>query len=179
VKIMSMDKWLDDDETKENKRRRNEIYSSLSIEEKKDLKQQKARDLVKKDKITNSLDESKKDFLTKVLEFKDWLNNRSYIKGDIERIQTWVENLYFMIDANKNFNNKARFKTGEDNLNNSYKSIPLKFLDEKTRIALNKKLKGTKKTNSDNYYLRKLKIIVKEKLKDAEYYNILRDILES
>jgi len=176
---MSMDKWLDDDETKENKKKRNEIYSSLSNEEKKDLKQQKARDLVKKDKITNSLDESKKDFLTKVLEFKDWLNNRSYIKGDIERIQTWVENLYFMIDANKNFNNKTRFKTGKDNLNNSYKSIPVKFLDEKTRIALNKKLKGTKKTNSDNYYLRKLKIIVKEKLKDAEYYNILRDILES
>jgi len=44
---------------------------------------------------------------------------------------------------------------------------------------LNKKLKGIKRTNSDNYYLRKLKIIIKEKLKDAEYYNIIRDILES
>jgi hypothetical protein len=36
-----------------------------------------------------------------------------------------------------------------------------------------------KKTNSDNYYLRKLKSIVREKLKEAEYYQILRDILES
>ncbi|GAJ16628.1 unnamed protein product, partial [marine sediment metagenome] len=29
-----------------------------------------------------------------------------------------------------------------------YKSIPVNFLDEKTRIALNKKLKGMNKTNS-------------------------------
>jgi hypothetical protein len=84
-----------------------------------------------------------------------------------------------MVDISINFQNKARFNNGGENLINSYKSIPVKFLDEKTRIALNKKLRGMKRTNSDNYYLRKLKIIVKEKLKDAEYYNILRDILES
>jgi len=176
---MSMDKWLDDDETKENKKKRNEIYSSLSNEEKTDLKQQKVRDLVKKDITPNSFDESRKDFLTKVLEFKDWLDNRSYIKGDTERIQTWIENLYSMIDASINFHNKARINNGEETLIKSYKSIPVKFLDEKSRIALNKKLKGIKRTNSDNYYLRKLKNIVKEKLKDAEYYNILKDILES
>ena len=176
---MSMDKWLDDDETKENKKKRNEIYSSLSNEEKKDLKQQKVHDLVKKDIITSSFDESRKDFLTKVLEFKDWLENRTYIKGDIERIQTWVENLYSMVDANINFHNTTISNNGKETLINSYKSIPVKFLDEKTRIALNKKLKGIKRTNSDNYYLRKLKIIIKEKLKDAEYYNIIRDILES
>ena len=176
---MSMDKWLDDDDTKENKKKRNEIYSSLSNEEKKELKQQKVRDLVKKDIITSSFDESRKDFLTKVLEFKDWLENRTYIKGDIERIQTWVENLYSMVDANINFHNKNNSNNGKEAMINSYKSIPVKFLDEKTRIALNKKLKGIKRTNSDNYYLRKLKIIIKEKLKDAEYYNIIRDILES
>ncbi len=176
---MSMDKWLDDEETKENKKRRNEIYSSLSNEEKNDLSKQKIRELVKKDKITSSYDESRKDFLTKVLEFKDWLDNRSYIKGDVERVQAWIENLYSMVDISINFQNRARFTNGEENLINSYKSIPVKFLDEKTRIALNKKLKGLKRTNSDNYYLRKLKNIIKEKLKDAEYYNILRDILES
>ena len=113
------------------------------------------------------------------MEFKDWLENRTYIKGDIERIQTWVENLYSMVDANINFHNKTISNNGKETLINSYKTIPLKFLDEKTRIALNKKLKGMKRTNSDNYYLRKLKIIIKEKLKDAEYYNIIRDILES
>ena len=176
---MSMDKWLDDDETKENKRKRDKIYGSLSSEEKDDLKQQKIRDLVKKDEITSSFDESRKSFLTKVLEFKDWLDNRSYIKGDIERIQTWIENLYSMVHISVNFQNKTGLNSGKEPLINSYKSIPVKFLDEKTRIALNKKLRGMKRTNSDNYYLRKLKIIVKEKLKDAEYYNILRDILES
>jgi len=176
---MSMDKWLDDDETKENKKKRNEIYSSLSNEEKNDLNKQKIRELVKKGGGTNSFDESRTSFLAKVLEFKDWLDNRSYIKGDIERIQTWIENLHSMVDINIYFQNKAGFNNEEENLIDSYKSIPVKFLDEKTRIALNKKLKGIKRTNSDNYYLRKLKIIVKEKLKDAEYYNILRDILES
>ena len=176
---MSMDKWLDDEETKENKKRRNEIYSSLSNEEKNDLSKQKIRELVKKDEITNSFDESRMGFLTKVLEFKDWLDNRSYIKGDIERVQAWIENLYSMVDISINFQNKESFNNGDENLINSYKSIPVKFLDEKTRIALNKKLKGIKRTNSDNYYLRKLKNIIKEKLKDAEYYNILRDILES
>ncbi len=172
---MSMDKWLDDDETKERKKKRDEIYGSLSSEKKNDLKQQKIRDLVKKDEITSSLNEGRKDFLTKVLEFKDWLDNRTYIKGDIERIQTWVENLHSMIDASINFHNKTKFNNGEEPLINRYKSIPVKFLDEKTRIALNKKLKGIKKTNSDNYYLRKLK----EKIKNIEYYVILRDILES
>ena len=176
---MSMDKWLDDDETKENKKRRNEIYNSLSNEEKNDLSKKKIRELVKKDEITSSFDESRKDFLTKVLEFKNWLDNRSYIKGDIERVQAWIENLYSMVDISINFQKRAGFTNGEENLINSYKSIPVKFLDEKTRIALNKKLKGITRTNSDNYYLRKLKNIIKEKLKDAEYYNILRDILES
>ena len=175
---MSMDKWLDDEETKEKKKKRNEIYSSLSNEEKNDLSKQKIRELVKKDEITSIFDESRKSFLTKVLEFKDWLDNRAYIKGDIERIQTWVENLYSMVDISINFQTKTRFNNGEETLINRYKSIPVKFLDEKTRIALNKKLKGIKKTNSDNYYLRKLNNIVKEKLKDAEYYAILRDILE-
>ena len=175
---MSMDKWLDDDETKENKRKRNEIYSSLSYEERNDLSKQKIRELVKKDEIISNFDESRKSFLTKVLEFKDWLDNRTYIKGDVERVQAWIENLYSMVDISINFQNKARFNNGGENLINRYKSIPVKFLDEKTRIALNKKLRGMKRTNSDNYYLRKLKIIVKEKLKDAEYYNILRDILE-
>ena len=174
-----MDKWLDDDETKENKRKRNEIYSSLSDEERNDLSKQKIRELVKKDEIISNFDESRKSFLTKVLEFKDWLDNRTYIKGDVERVQAWIENLYSMVDISINFQNKASFNNGGENLINSYKSIPVKFLDEKTRIALNKKLRGMKRTNSDNYYLRKLKIIVKEKLKDAEYYNILRDILES
>ena len=38
---MSIDKWLDDEDTVEEKKKREEIYKSLSTEEKKDLKRKK------------------------------------------------------------------------------------------------------------------------------------------
>ncbi len=176
---MSIDKWLDDDDTVEQKKKREEIYKSLSKEEKEDLKQQKIRDLTKKSKQKHILSVEKKNLLEKALEFKDWLNNRTYIKGDIERIETWVENLYLILrESIKNYNGQYS-EEDKKNLIKNYNSIPVNFLDEKTRIAINKKLKGIKKTNSDDYYLRKLKIKVREKIKEAEYYQILRDILES
>ena len=59
-----------------------------------------------------------------------------------------------------------------------YKSIPPKFIDENTRIALNKKIRNMKRTNSDNYYLRKLKKIIQEKINEAKYYKCLEKILE-
>ena len=176
---MSIDKWLDDEDTVEEKKKREEIYKNLSKEEKKDLKQKKIRNLVHKDKQTDNLSDKQKEFLDKVIEFKEWLENRTYIKGDRERIEAWVENLYSILNASLSYQNGLYSEEGKKNLIQDYKSIPINFLDEKTRIALNKKFKGMKKTNSDNYYLRKLKSIVREKLKEAEYYQILRDILES
>jgi len=176
---MSIDKWLDDEDTVEEKKKREEIYKSLSKEEKKDLKQQKIRDLVKKSKQSELLTEKRKDLLTKVIEFKDWLDNRTYIKGDIERIETWVENLYILLRESSKNQNWYDNEDGKKLIIQNYNSIPVNFVDEKTRIALNKKLKGLNKTSSDNYYLRKLKTTVREKLKEAEYYAILRDILES
>ena len=176
---MSIDKWLDDEDTIEEKKKREEIYKSLSKEDKKDLKQQKIRDLVKKTKQMEILSEKRKDLLTKVIEFKDWLDNRTYIKGDIERIETWVENLYIILRENME-NQYSRYSEKEKRkLIQNYNFIPINFIDETMRIAINKKLKGTERTSSDNYYLRKLKSIVREKLKEAEYYEILRDILES
>ena len=59
-----------------------------------------------------------------------------------------------------------------------FRKIPANFLDEKTRIAINKKLHGQKRTNSDNYYLRKLKAEIKEKLYEASYFEILKAIIE-
>ncbi len=176
---MSIDKWLDDEDTIEEKKKREEIYKSLSKEDKKDLKQQKIRDLVKKSKQLEILSEKRKDLLTRIIEFKDWLDNRTYIKGDIERIETWVENLYLILRENRENQNGYYSEKEMKNLIQNYKSIPVNFLDEKMRIALNKKLKDIKKTSSDDYYLRKLKSTVREKLKEAEYYAILRDILES
>jgi len=176
---MSIDKWLDDEDTVEEKKKREEIYKSLSKEEKKDLKQKKIRDLTQKGKQKEILSVKRKDLLNKVLEFKDWLNNRTYIKGDIERIETWVENLYILLHESLENHNSQFSEKEKKIIIQNYNSIPVNFLDETMRIAIYKKLKGTKRTNSDNYYLRKLKNIIKEKLKEAEYYNILRDILES
>jgi hypothetical protein len=176
---MSIDKWLDDEDTIEEKKKREEIYSSLSKEEKKDLKQKKIRDLVQKTKQTEILSDKRKDFLNNVIEFKDWLDKRTYLKGDIERIETWVENLYYVLCANIESQNNRLNKEKKNVLINNFNSIPPDFLDEKTRLAVIKKLKDLEKTSSDAYYLRKLKSIIREKLKEAEYYEILRDILES
>jgi hypothetical protein len=176
---MSIDKWLDDEDTIEEKKKREEIYKSLSKEERKDLKQQKIRGLVKKSKQTEILIDKRKDLLNNVIEFKNWLDNRTYIKGDIERIETWVENLYYILRANIESQNSHYGEEKKKVLIQNYYSIPANFIDEKTRIAINKKLKGMKRTNSDNYYLRKLKSTVRERLKEKEYYEILRDILES
>ena len=175
---MSIDKWIDDEDSIEEKKKREEIYNSLSKEEKEDLKQKKIRALVQKGKQKEILSSKSKNLLDKVLEFKNWIENRTYIKGDIERIETWVENLYILLRESSESQTIHNKKELTKTIIQDYKSIPVNFLDEKTRIALNKKLKGMNKTNSDNYYLRKLKSKVREKLKEAEYYAILREILE-
>jgi len=176
---MSIEKWLDDEATIEERKKREEIYKSLSKEEKNDLKQQKARDLAQRAKEKEIISDERKDLLNKVIEFKDWLDIRTYIKGDIERIETWIETLYILLRESLENQDNHDNEDGKKGMIEDYKSIPVDFLDEKTRIALNKKLRGMKKTNSDNYYLRKLKTIVREKINDVKYYYILRDILES
>jgi hypothetical protein len=176
---MSIEKWLDDEATIEERKKREEIYKSLSKEEKNDLKQQKARDLAQRAKEKEIISDERKDLLNKVIEFKDWLDIRTYIKGDIERIETWIETLYILLRESLENQDNHDNEDGKKGMIEDYKSIPVDFLDEKTRIALNKKLRGMKKTNSDNYYLRKLTTIVREKINDVKYYYILRDILES
>jgi len=174
-----MDKWLDDKDTAEEKKLREDTYAKLSKEERKDLKVQKIRKIVQKNENASNKNDKRTEFLNSVIEFKDWLINRSYLKGDLERIETWVANLYIILTASLEQQKEASGEFGKKNLINNYRSIPVKFLDEKTSIALNKKLRGIKKTNSDNYYLRKLKNLVKEKIKEAEYYEILREILDN
>jgi len=176
---MSMDKWLDDKDTAEEKKLREDTYAKLSKEERKDLKVQKIRKIVQKNENASNKNDKRTEFLNSVIEFKDWLINRSYLKGDLERIETWVANLYLILNASLEQQKEDSGEFGKKNLINNYKSIPVNFLDEKTRIALNKKLKNTARTTSDNYYLRKLKNLVKEKLKEAEYYEILRELLDS
>ena len=166
---MSIKKWLTDDKIGEDWKKREEKYNRLSKDEKEDLKKKKIKDIVQKDE-----DKKSDEFLDEIVQFKEWLNERNYLKGDIDKIETWITNLYIKLksDINTEKNIKASLKT-------KYKSIPPTFLDEKTRIAINKKLRNTNRTSSDNYYLRKLKATIKERLKEAKYYETLRRILES
>jgi hypothetical protein len=171
---MSIDKWLSDEDSKEERIRRENAFKSLSEGEIKELKKKKIRDIVTKDmqKLAESSESDK--FIDEILEFKDWLNQRTYLKGDIDKIETWVRNMYLKI---------SEYNLGKENilskkkLIQEYKKIPPSFLDEKTRIAVNKKIHGTARTNSDNYYLRKLKKTVQEKLYESKYYEILETIL--
>jgi hypothetical protein len=172
---LSIDKWLSDKDSEEEKMKREEIFKNLSLEKKLELKKKKINEIVNKKAKEQFKNEKKYDFLKDILLFKDWLNNRTYLKGDINKIETWIENIYTKIkrvqifEANQNKKNE---------LIDSYKKIPPDFLDEKTRIALNKKLKGIKRTSSDNYYLRKLRNNIQDKLQQAKYYEILDKLLK-
>jgi len=172
---LSIDKWLSNNDTEEERRKKEEIYKNLSAKDKLELKKQKINELVKEKSINQIAEEKKDDFLKDILIFKDWLDNRTYLKGDIQKIETWIENIYRKINK---FKIKEKNRNTKKELIDEYKEIPVDFLDEKTRIAINKKLRGIKRTNSDNYYLKKLKGRIKEKLKEAKYYATLREILE-
>lgn len=170
---MSIKKWLEDETIGEARKKREEKYRSLSKAEQEDLKKKKIEELVKKENREEKKNQ-KSEFLQETIKFNDWLNQRNYIKGDIDKIETWIRNLY-----NKLSSDSSLGVIDDKVLKEEYKKIPPTFLDEKTRIALNKKLRNVSRTSSDNYYLRKLNHTIKEKLKEAEYYEILRKLLES
>jgi len=112
-----------------------------------------------------------------ILRFKNWLNQRTYLKGDIPELETWIKILYKRLQLEIK---KAKLeKTENENLDliDKFNKIPPRFLDEKTRIAINKKIRNTQRNSSDNYYLRKLKKEVEENLEKAKYYEILKEIL--
>ncbi len=174
---MSIDKWIS--ETKEEREKREKIdklFKSLPEEKVLDLKKRKIKDLKKK-RREESVDEIEPNsFLNELIEFKEWLNQRTYLKGDLDKIEIWIHNL------NKKLTLETKdqeLKTSKAHLIEQFRKIPPKFLDEKTRVAINKKLYGTKRTSSDNYYLRKLKKFIQDKLIEASYYELLKTILDS
>ncbi|MFX1280032.1 MAG: hypothetical protein ACFFA3_11485 [Promethearchaeota archaeon] len=172
---MSIDKWLSEKDSKEEKILREKIFKSLSEGEVKDLKKKKIRNIVQKEsqKVVESTEED--IFINEFLEFKDWINQRTYLRGDIEKIETWIKNLYSKIQTGKSIEDDSNTKLS---IIREYKNIPPNFLDEKTRVAINKKIHGAERTNSDNYYLRKLKKTVQEKLHESKYYEILDKLLK-
>jgi hypothetical protein len=179
---MSIDKWLSDEEWLEKKRNRDQTYKNLSEEEKKELELKSIKNIIgeEEDDLDEKLreDQVKEDyFLEKIVEFKEWLDSRTYLKGDKSKIEMWVSNLHRILHIHHRKANKIDEKSKED-LIHKFRRIPPDFLDDKTRIAINKKLRGQQRTNSDNYYLRKLKKEIEEKLKEFKYYKILEDILD-
>jgi hypothetical protein len=175
---MSIDKWLSEKDSKEERIKREKAFKRLTKDEVQDLKKKKIRDMVKKaeHKSSETLEEDK--FLHNVIEFKDWLNQRTYLKGDVDKIETWIRNLHSTVNSVIEQREKSIGKDEKSDLIKKYKEIPPELLDEKTRVAINKKIYGTKRTNSDNYYLRKLKNVIQEKLKEGEYYEILDKIIK-
>jgi len=173
---MSIEKWLSkESRSKEEQEKIDKMYKELPQEKVLELKKKKIQDLKKK-KGEEEVDKIETDnLLSDIIEFKNWLNQRTYLKGDLDKIAVRIQNL----------NRKLTLKNKELKLNNTkadlieqFRSITPKLLEEKTRIAVIKKINGTKRTNSDNYYLRKLKSLISEKLNDASYYELLKIILD-
>jgi len=175
---MSIDKWLEDPSAKERKRKLDEKYERLPKEKVQELKKKKIQNIIQVEKVECFQPKEEKDFLSLIIEFKEWLNQRHYLKGDLDKIEAWINNLYFKLGSEVNEISNEEKKSIKSKLKEEFKEIPVNFLDEKTRIALNKKLNGTKKTSSDAYYLRKLKSLIQEKLNEAKYYETLRKIVE-
>ncbi|MHA1255056.1 MAG: hypothetical protein ACTSPS_05580 [Promethearchaeota archaeon] len=174
---MSIDKWLSESDPKKREKLE-KVYNALPEEKVQDLKKKSIRELTKKKEKEKADDPKTIDILDDILEFKEWLNQRNYLKGDIDKIEIWINNLSKKLNREREKNIKESIKDNRGQLIQQFRKIPFNFLDEKTRIAVNKKLHGQKRTNSDNYYLRKLKAEAKEKLYEASYFEILKAIIE-
>jgi hypothetical protein len=179
---MLIDKWLkeEDPETKKKREEKERKYKELSERERKSLKIKSIRNLTKKDRISSKKENIEKEsFLDYILRFKKWLNQRTYLKGDIPEIETWVKNLYKKLQSEIKKSEKKPNNCNKLDLIDKFNKIPPRFLDEKTRIAINKKLRDNPRNSSDNYYLRKLRKEIEEKLEGARFYEILKEILNS
>lgn len=176
---MSIDKWLTDNLPTKRKREIDEKFNALSEEKVNDLKKQKIKKLLqgKNTKDTASIPEENA-FLDQILQFKDWLNRRHYLKGDLDKIETWINNLNAKLALEDRKNKENEPKSKKSHLKDLFKEIPPQFLDEKTRIAINKKINGSPMTSSDRYYLKKLNIEVQDKLIKAKYYENLKKLLD-
>ncbi len=178
---MSMDKWLSTQNKKSEESDKTKQPSEQQIQE---VKRKKIKEILNDKTIRNenakdtSFNEENDDFIVAVKDFANWLTHRTYIKGDNEKIEVEVRNLYEKMKSN-NFQvaNKTINKS-KSQLIEELKEIPPTFLEEKIRIALNKKLRGVSLTTSDQYYLKKLKGNIEEKLKEARYYQLLKLNLE-
>ncbi|TFF99200.1 MAG: hypothetical protein EU541_05530 [Promethearchaeota archaeon] len=188
---MTIDKWLSERQEEKN-RDCNDKNKSVSSEKSRKISPEKENQLKKKSiaklignkngTLSNPIHQSDENdyFLKRVIDFNEWLNNRTYLKGDRPKIVRWISILNTIVEEEKRHTKKDVSKqiNKKQELIKKFRIIPPRLIDEKTRIALNKKLNGRERTSSDNYYLRKLKKNLKEKLKEFKYYKILEEIVE-
>ena len=176
---MSIDKWLNKEDL-ELRKKREESYKNLSKEEKLKLKKKKIKELKKEDIKEKKSEQKPNELLNLIVEFKDWLNKRTYLKGDLDKIETWIKILHkkFALEIIQTNNTNENKNFSKSKLLEDYRRIPPKLLDENKRVALSKLFYGKILTNSDNYHIRKLKSEIKGKLKEAKYYDILEKIIE-
>jgi len=174
---MSIDKWLKQDKEEDSNKN---VESDKKIQEQqlKELKNKKLQQLNREIKEKKTSRSDSDNFLNYFVEFRDWLNKRTYLKGDLDEIATWINNLYNKLTLEVPQTDDEDNDTERLDLKKQYKKIPLSFLDDKTRIAINKIVYGQNRSNSDNYYVKKLNLEIQDKLKEAEYYRILKKILE-
>ena len=83
---MSIKKWLTDDTIGEDRKKREEEYNKLSKEEKTELKRKKLQQIIQKNKEEKPIITKSEHFLNDVMKFKEWLDDRNYIKGDMIKI---------------------------------------------------------------------------------------------
>ena len=174
---MSIDKWLKQDKG-EDSNKKVEFDKKIQEQQLKEVKNKKLQQLKREIKEKKTSRSDSDDFLSYFIEFRDWLNKRTYLKGDLEEIATWINNLYNKLNFEVPHNDDEDDDAIRLDLKKQYKKIPLSFLDDKTRIAINKIVYGQNRSNSDNYYVKKLNLEIQDKLKEAEYYHILKKILE-
>lgn len=170
---MSLNKWLENGVSTQKQGKPKEPTKLLIKNQKKNIikmiiKKQPESELKKKDSID--------EFLSYILEFKDFLNSRTYLRGDLEKLINWITNLNYKYEEliqNNNSKDSKNNKSAQELL----KEVPPKFLDEKLTITLKRFVNKSEINNSDRYYLRKLKNIISDKLKELKIYEFLDEIL--
>ncbi|MFX1438136.1 MAG: hypothetical protein ACFFAA_13225, partial [Promethearchaeota archaeon] len=126
---MSIDKWLDGKNSKEEKLRRDKAFKQLSKEEVEGLKKKKIREIVKKQEEDKS-DHEREKLLQQIIEFKEWLEQRTYLKGDLDKIVMWIKNLNSIISLSAERRERVTLYDEKKKIIEKYKEIPPKFLDE-------------------------------------------------
>ncbi len=170
---MSLKKWLESGYSKSKGKKIEESVKPITkAQKKKAIKKITQTKEEKKKRNKDSIDE----FLSHILEFKEFLNSRTYLRGDFDRIITWIRNINYKYEEllNQRKSSEIEVKKTKTEL---VKEIPPKFLDEKLSITLKKFVYKSDMNKSDKYYLGKLKKIVQNELKKGNIYQVLDKIL--